>query len=85
MIKSTEEFLYLVEKYNKENKNRNKSVIIGSMDAVNLYPSIKPDMAADIIKKLIVDTDVDFKGIDRDELGRYLRENMTQEEVDEMV
>ena len=64
VIKSTEEFLYWVEKYNKENKNRDKSVIIGSMDAVNLYPSIKPDKAADIIKKLIVDTEVDFKGIE---------------------
>ena len=70
------------EKYNLETKDENVK-IIGSMDAINLYPSIKPEKATKIIKEMILKSDAEFEGLDVVELGIYLREKMETKDIKE--
>ena len=68
------------ERYNTESKD-NRSKIIGSMDATNLFPSIKPDKAAEIVKETILNSKIQYDGLDVVELGKYLRENMDSDTI----
>ena len=84
ICKSTEEMIYSMEKCNKEKENENddKKIIIGSMDVVSLYPRIKAERAAEIVKDAIKKSRVVFEGIDIDALGKYLRTYSTTEELE---
>ena len=84
ICKSTEEILYMFEQYNKQIMDINESTkekIIGSMDVKSLYPSIEAESAAEIVKNEIIASNVTFEGLDMDELGRYLRNNLTTQEI----
>ena len=66
ICKSTEEMIYAFEMYNKHKTDEPK--IIGSMDVKSLYPSIKAEEAAAIVREEIIMSKVSFTGLDVDEL-----------------
>ena len=45
-----------------------------------LYPNIKAERAAAIVKEMIVNSDIKFEGLDLEELGKYLRINLSSKE-----
>ena len=91
VCKNTEELLGAFEEFNKNNENtRNtndgkekEKLIIGSMDAISLYPSIKVDRAEEIVKQKIIESDIKLEGLDVMEIGKYLRKNLTSKEIGE--
>ena len=84
---STEELLESFENYNNKVDNNNvetsSEFIIGSMDATALYPSLKAEKSASIVVEEVVKSDIIFKNIDTQELGVYLRKNLSQEYIKE--
>ena len=85
ICKSTAEMLSSFEAYNETVTDDNIKIkkIVGSMDAVALYPSIKADESAEIIRNEVIQTNVTFEGLDMDEVGKFLRKNLTQTEIDD--
>lgn len=85
---NTEEIINTFEKYNSKVENETRkntklvSKIVGFMDAMSLYPSIVAERAATIVKNEIIGSYVKFEGLDIDEIGKYLRKNMSQKEID---
>ena len=77
---STEELLESFESFNKSMKNNEEydasKYIVGSMDATALYPSLEAQKSAEIVKKKVKESKVDFANIDMNELGIYLRTNL---------
>ena len=67
---STEDFLSRIEDLNK-NKDL-KNAIIGSMDVDALYPSIDIEFSVDKCVELILESGIQFKELNTDELGLYL-------------
>ena len=88
VCKNTEELLEAFEQFNKdniENKNNGEKevMIIGSMDAVSLYPSLKVDRAEEIIRQSIIESRINIEGLDVTEIGIYLRKNLNDKEIEE--
>ena len=83
IIQSTEELLSVVEGYNKNveivNNEENIKVFVASMDVDSLYPSMKTDPTADVIRSTIVESDIDLIDLNLKELMIFLRKNMTSE------
>merc|ERR1711954_531553 len=73
LCKSSEEMIYNIEEYNKREDIDKSENVIGSMDVVSLYPRIKTERAAEIVRDAIIQSKVEIEGIDIDELGKYLR------------
>ena len=48
-------------------------VIIGSMDAVSLYPSIQVDRAEEIVRQSIIESKVNIEGLNVKEMGIHLK------------
>ena len=85
LCSSTEELLEAFESYNKSNnlsKNKEERVV-GSMDAVSLYPSLEANRSAEIIIEEVIRSEVNFENIDSHELGIYLRKNLSSEYIEE--
>ena len=84
---STEELLETFERFNEAvEKSSNKKVpncIVGSMDAVSLYPSLKANRSAEIIKEVVMRSPIVFENVDMKELGIYLRQNLSSEYIKE--
>ena len=82
---STEELLEVLESFNncKENpSNQNlPRRVVGSMDAISLYPSLEVERSAEIIKEEVMKSDVIFDNIDNHELGIYLKKNLSDEYI----
>ena len=83
---STEELLEAFESYNeeieKEDKDENR-YIIGSMDAVALYPSLRADKYAEIIREEVIKSKVRFENVDTFELGMYIRKHLSTKYINE--
>ena len=87
--RSTEELLSSIEILNSkikavyETKTDVNTKIIGSMDAISLFPSIKANRAAEIVVSEVIASDVNFDGLNIKELSRYLRKNLSNKEIDD--
>ena len=55
------------------------------MDIKKWYPSTMARPSAKVIKKMIIDSGLEFEGMDYDAVSRYLAEYMSQEEIEEIV
>ena len=55
----------------------NKSSIIGSMDITSLYPSLKVEKCADIIREEVNKSRTTFENIDMYETEIYLSKNLS--------
>ena len=81
---STEELLEAFETFNKTKNNSsddNSEYIIGSMDAVSLYPSLELERSLEIVKEEVIKSYVTFENVDTHELGIYLRKNLAPEYI----
>merc|ERR1711954_249438 len=82
---STEELIEAFVANNKtdkkhEVKNKGKR-IISSMDAVSLFTNLEAERSSDIVREKTVKSKVKFNNIDIQELGIYLRKNMSNEDI----
>ena len=82
---STEGMIHVIEKYNKENGNKNleKKKIVGSMDVKSLYPKLRAEPAAEIVKESIKMSKIKLDGLDVEEMGKFLRMSMSTKEIEE--
>ena len=80
---STEELLAEVERLNREGGLDDQD-IIGSMDVEALYPSIDIDFTIDKVCELLLNSNVEFEGINYKELGLYLSLVKTDEDLQRM-
>ena len=80
LCSSTEELLASIEANNKKKSNnesdvgedkKNKSSIVGSMDAVALFTSLTAEKSANIVKEETMKSNIVFKNIDTHEIGIY--------------
>ena len=90
LCQSTQELLKAFEKYNvdidKEEKGTETTqdnYIIGSMEAVALYPSLRADKFAEIIREEAINSKVIFENVEVFELDRYLRIFLPDEYIKE--
>ena len=58
-------------------------LVIGSKDAEAFYPNLDVDVAANEAKLEIMESELEIKGLDTEELALFLACTMTQEEIDE--
>ena len=58
-------------------------VLIGSMDAVGLYPSLKINETLAILEIMIMESEITFERVEWCELAKYLKIVCTQNELDE--
>ena len=86
VCKSTEELLSRLEQYNRDrikNGFDKEKMILASMDIKKWYPSTIARPSAKVIKKMIIDSGLEFEGMDYDAVSRYLAEHMSNEEIEE--
>lgn len=84
VCKSTEEMQVKFEKYNNErieNGLGDKKIVIGSMDAVKLYPSLKPTELGESAKNMIIDSKIKLEGITYDAASMYLAKFMDKDDI----
>ena len=77
VCKSTEELLCAFENYNNTihsgNSNTTKTTkIIGSMDAISLFPNIEVERAVEIVVSEVMENKVKFQDLDKKEITRYI-------------
>ena len=58
-------------------------LVIGSKDAEAFYPDLDVDVAANEAKLEIMESELEIKGLDTEELALFLACTMTQEEIDQ--
>ena len=89
---STEELCHETELVNDRIKKdgpktgpfqRNGNLVIGSKDAEAFYPNSDIDVAANEAKLEIMESELEIKGLDTEELALFLACTMTQEEIDQ--
>ena len=86
VCKSTEELLSRFEVYNRDRVNNGydkEKMILASMDIKKWYQSTLAKPSAKVIKKMIINSGLEFEGIDYDAISKYLAEHMTKEEIEE--
>ena len=77
---NTEELLANIEELNNSRSERKGEIVVGSLDVKALYPSLDVDHAAEIVEKMLLESDLEFDGINSKELGLYL--SLTYDERD---
>ena len=78
LCSSTEELLEAFESFNSNTLTDKGTRIIGSMDAVSLYPNLEVEKSAEIIKEETIKSNVNFENVDIHELGIYLWKNLPE-------
>ena len=89
-IKSTEELLSQFESYNKSinqgySCDNCDNQFIASMDVESLYPSLEVESTSTAIKQVILNSNMCVEGVNVEELGVYLRKNMTPDVIQNSI
>ena len=82
--KSTEETIHKIENYNKTRNvvlKEGDKIIVGSMDLVKWYPTMVPESNAKTVRKMVEESEIEFKGIDYDDVAKFLGETLTKEKI----
>ena len=58
-----------------------QDLVTFSMDAVSLFPNLRVNRCAEVVRWLVEETTVEFKGLNTIELSRYLAVNLSAEQV----
>ena len=58
-------------------------MILGSMDIVKWFPNTLTRPSAKVIKMMIIDSGLEFEGMNYDAVSRYLAEYMSDEEIEQ--
>ena len=51
------------------------------MDLVKWYPTMVPESNARTVSKMVEESEIEFKGIDYDDVAKFLGETLTKEEI----
>ena len=79
---STEEVLRKITDTNKSlREERVESIALGSMDVVALYPSIDQVLSAKIVAETIIESEIEYVGVDMSMAGIYLATIWTKERL----
>ena len=82
--KSTEETISKIEEYNKSRNDLPKpkeKVIVFSMDIVKWYPEMVPESNAKTVRRMYEEGDIKFKGVEYEEVSKFLGDCLTREEI----
>ena len=77
---STEDLLSDFDKLNE--KGLKGYYFIGSADVVSLYPSLDVELAAEVVKEMIINSEVTIEGIYYEEVGLYIAISYEKEELE---
>ena len=81
-VQSTEEVLRKIRETNSTlSQEKILDLMVGSMDVEALYPSIDQMMGPQMVAQEILETDVEFEGINYDLAARFLMATMDQERL----
>ena len=78
---STEEMIFEIEEVNQNMKD-SEDIIIGSLDIVKWFPSMKVKRLIEITMQLIMEADLNVQEIDIEKLSIYIATSLTREEVE---
>ena len=83
--KSSEEMRSHFDKFNNEQAENagDKKRKLLSMDVKSMYPRIKRKVAAQAVKDLVMETDVEFENVDYHEVAKYLAVMLTPAEIED--
>ena len=84
VCKSTEEILYKFDKYNKERlklNQKDKKMMVGSMDIEKWYANTIPVPTAKCIKEMFMESNLKIAGINFEKVARYLGKFLTREKI----
>ena len=82
--KSSEELICKFIEYNKKVVNKeleNKERFVASLDVKALYPSLKTEQCVLEVKEAIKTSEIKLDGINKKELGVFLRKNLSTTEI----
>ena len=77
---STEDLLSDFDKLNE--KGLKGDYFIGSADVVALYPSLDIELVAEVVKEMIIKSEVTIEGVDYEEVGLYIAVSYEKEELE---
>ena len=77
---STAKMLESIEAVNREGLV-NENVVVGSLDVDALYPSLNIDRCAEVVRRRMFMSDLDFENLRWKEIGLYLVYHFTEEEL----
>ena len=79
---STKEMMFEIEEVNK-NLKEGEDIIVGSLDIIKWYPSMKLKRLIEIVMELMMEADLDVEEINIDQLSIYIATNLSKEEIKE--
>ena len=71
-----------VKKLNEKLNGMEDDVIISSMDAKNLYPSLEKEDVSKICFEMMKDAPMEFESVDWKEVAKNLRVKLSKKEID---
>ena len=80
-VKSSEELLSLFEEYNTLNCTNSENRFLASMDVESLFPSLKTEPTANLIKQTIIKSEIELAYVNIKELLIFLRKNMSPKDI----
>ena len=72
MVESTEDLQSYMDGFNSLPPEARKDLVVLSMDAAALYPSIAIERSAEVVHDLLLESQVVYESINVTELSRYL-------------
>ena len=63
--------------------DKEEEIVIGSMDAVGLYPSLKIEETVGICLDMALKAKIKFEGVDWQEMVKYIKVSQTETEIKE--
>ena len=81
MAESTEDLQSKIEGLNSLSDEDREGLVVCSMDAKALFPSIKIERSSEAVRKLILESKIEIRGVNFWELSRYLAYLLSEAEV----
>ena len=81
LVESTEDLQARIEQFNSLHQCEREDVVLFSMDAKALYPSIQIERTGDAVYEVMCEADVKYRNINILELARYLAVILGQDDI----
>ena len=81
LVESTEDLQSRISMFNSLPPTEREDVVLFSMDATALFPSIEIERTADAVFEVMCEADIKYRNINVLELARYLAVVLKQEEI----
>ena len=80
---NTEELCFKVREVNKKLKDIDEDIVLGSLDAKALYPSLRIKESMKIVTEMVEESDIDLTSTDWKSMMNYLAVKKSEEELKE--